>query len=184
MYATNDNSQAIESRNRVSDALLALMKQYPYKSITITQICQEAQIVRQTYYRNFDTKDDILKFHLDTMVEQFFTDYYQADDAYVQLKNFFSYMLQHSDFLLSTSENSLFYMINETIQLNIKKFLNLQQLATIGDPRFKSYVTGFISSTICSLLSLWVDSGFTETPEILAQLAQRFLRGVSTEEDR
>jgi AcrR family transcriptional regulator len=183
MYAKNDNAQAIESRNRVVKALLVLMNQYPYKSITITQICQEGQIVRQTYYRNFDLKDDILEFYLDNMVQKYFEDYYQEEATDTQLKDFFAYMSEHREFLLLTSQNSLFFMINRTISINITKFLNLQQLTTIHEPGLEKYVTGFIASTICSLLSLWADNGFAESPEMMAQLAQRFLGGLSLPQD-
>jgi len=183
MYAQNDNAQAIESRNRIADALLALMKQYPYKSITITQVCQEAKIVRQTYYRNFDLKDDILEFYLHNLVLQYFEDYYQEQIVHKQLKDFFAYMLQHREFLLLTSQNSLFFMINKTITTNITKFLNFQQITTMTDPALEKYVTGFIASTICSLLSLWVDNGFADTHEKMARLAQRFLGGLSSKAD-
>ena len=44
----------------IADALLALMKQYPFDDITITQICQEAQVSRQSYYRNYNDKQEIL----------------------------------------------------------------------------------------------------------------------------
>jgi len=182
MYAINDNLQAIESRKRITEALLDLMRQYPYKDITITQICQEAQIVRQTYYRNFDSKDDILRFYLDNMVRQYFNDYYKVQDIYTQLKDFFSYMLSSSEFLLLASKNSLFFMIDETITMNITYFINFQQITTIDDPKMEKYVTGFIASTICSLLSLWTDNGFLESPEKMSQLAQRFLGGLSFNE--
>ena len=182
MYAINDNLQAMESRSRITDALLALMRQYPYKDITITQICQEAQIVRQTYYRNFDSKDDILRFYLDNMVRKYFTDYYRIQDVFVQLNDFFSYMLKSREFLLLASENSLFFMIDETITMNITNFINFRELTTIDDPKTEKYVTGFIASTICSLLSLWTNSGFLESPWMMSQLAQRFLSGLSSKE--
>jgi len=178
MYATNNNLQAIESRNRVTDSLLTLMKQYFYKDITITQICQESQIVRQTFYRNFDSKDDVLKLSLDNMVEQYFKEFYKTTDVHGQLEAFFSFMLQRKEFLLLISKNSLFFMIDETISMNIMKFLNFQQITTMVEPKLEKYVTGFIAATICSLLSLWVDNGFTESPEMLSKLAQRFLGGL------
>ncbi|MFA7672917.1 MAG: TetR/AcrR family transcriptional regulator [Clostridia bacterium] len=180
MYAVNDNVQAIESRNRITEALLALMKQYPYKEITITQICQEAQIVRQTYYRNFDSKDDILKLYLDNMIQLYFRDFYKAEDVHYQLKNFFAYMLKRKEFLSLVSGNSLFFMIDERISDNVTKFLNFRQLTTISELKYEKYVTGFIASTICSLLSLWVDNGFSESPEMLSGLAQKFLGGLNS----
>jgi AcrR family transcriptional regulator len=108
MYAKNENAQAIESRNRVRDALLRLMKKYPYKDITITQICQEAQIVRQTYYRNFDVKDDILEYHLDRMFQEYFVSYYERGQR-IQLENFFRYMLQCAISGV-VEKNDLFFM--------------------------------------------------------------------------
>ena len=182
MYATNDNLQAIESRGRITDALLALMKDNPYYDITITQICQEAQIVRQTYYRNFASKDDILRLYLDNMVLRYFTDYYNVTDVNSQMKEFFTYMLKNREFLLLASKNSLFFMIDETISINITKFINFRQITTIDEQRFEKYVTGFIASTVCSLLSLWVDNGFAESPEMLSQLGLRFLSGLSSGE--
>jgi AcrR family transcriptional regulator len=184
MYAMNDNSQAVESRNKVKDALLTLMKQYPYKDITITQICQEAQIVRQTYYRNFDSKDDILEFYLDNMVQQYSDIYYNSEDVNTQLKNFFEYMLAHREFLCLASENNLFFMINKAITKNIEKFLNMKQLATVSKPRFEIYIKGFIASTLCSLLSLWVKNEFIESPEMISELAQKFLSGLQSKSNK
>ncbi|MEA4890269.1 MAG: TetR/AcrR family transcriptional regulator [Clostridiaceae bacterium] len=178
MYATNDNLQAIESRNRITEAMLSLMKRDDYKNITITQICQEAQIVRQTYYRNFDSKDDIIKLYLDHMIQQYLADYYKTTSVHTQLRDFFAFMLQSREFLHSVADNSLFYMIDETISINIEKFINFQQITAIEEPKLEKYVTGFVSSTICSLLSLWVDNEFAESPEMLSQLAQRFLGGL------
>jgi len=178
MYATNDNPQAVESRNRITDTLLLLMKHSPYKDISITQICQEAQIVRQTYYRNFDTKDDIIKYALDKMVQQYYDDYYQADDVHAQLNNFFSYMLKNREFFISASKNNLFFMIDEAISKNITKFIDFYQLTQNEEPGFERYVTSFIASTICCLLSMWVDDGFIETPAMMSKLAQKFLAGL------
>lgn len=116
------------------------------------------------------------------MVQQFLKDYYKADDIHAQLKNFFEYMLLNSEFLILASENNLFFMINDTIAMNISSFLNMQQLITIDEANFEKYVTGFIASTICSLLSLWVDNGFVESTEMMLKLAERFLAGLKDRE--
>jgi AcrR family transcriptional regulator len=180
MYATNENCQAIESRKRIIDALLSLLKKYSYKDITITQICHEAQIVRQTYYRNFDVKDDIIAFHLDNMIQVYYDNYYQADDVHTQLNNFFSYMLKNRDFLFLASKNKLFYMIDEAISKHITKFICFQPSKSFAKPQYEKYVIGFIASTICSLLSLWEENRFIETPEMMSELAQRFLAGLES----
>lgn len=53
------------------DALLALMQETPYSKITVTQIAKKAGVSRLTFYRNFDSKDDILRFHLQSGFEEY-----------------------------------------------------------------------------------------------------------------
>ena len=178
MYATNTNQQSIASRKRITNALLSLMERLPYHEITITQICQEAQIVRQTYYRNFSQKDDILRLHVASLLKEYFDKYYIPDDTPTRLVNLFTYMLQNRTFLLLTSKNKLFFAIEEGISQNITKFFPFEYTSEIGEKKFQRYVIGFISATICSLLSLWVENDFRESPEELSSLAQKFMGGL------
>ena len=54
------NPTAIRSRNEITKALIKLMGKYPYNEITVTQIVMETDLVRKTFYRNFNSKDDVL----------------------------------------------------------------------------------------------------------------------------
>ncbi|SIS03684.1 transcriptional regulator, TetR family [Peribacillus simplex] len=63
MYEGN-NPIAIQSQNWLIDALLSLMKEKPYKKISIRDICDKADLSRQTFYNCFKGKDDILRFCL------------------------------------------------------------------------------------------------------------------------
>ena len=113
------------------------------------------------------------------MVSRFFSEYYREDDVRMQLRTFFEYMLTNRDFLVLASRNNLFFMIEEVIIKNLTGFLDLRQITYTDEPKLEKYVTRFIAATISSLLSLWVASGFDESPERMSALAQRFLTGVS-----
>ncbi len=183
MYATNNNVQAVESRCRTIQSLLALMKAYPYSEITITQICQEAKIVRPTFYRNFDFKEDILRLYLKQMIQEYHDSYYQQDDIHAQLNSFFQFMMKNKKFLLLTKKNALFFMIDEAIAQNITMFIHMKQCDSPKDPRFDQYISGFIASTICSLLSLWAKRGFMESSDVMSKLAKNLLSGVNCQLD-
>ena len=49
-------------------ALLQLMEQQPYSEITVTDIAKRAGVSRMAYYRNYQSKDDILIENLDQML--------------------------------------------------------------------------------------------------------------------
>ena len=179
MYAINENQQAIESRQQIRDALLTLMESCPYQEISITQICKQANVVRQTYYRNFEGKADILAYHLDTLFHQFFENHYHGSDMQTELYGFFDFMLEQRRFLLLSAKNDLFFMFNRTIAENIPHFLRIREVTNVATQQEERYVTGFIAATICSLLSLWAENGLEESPAWMAAFASRFLSGLS-----
>ena len=45
----------------ITDALLLLMQRKDYKDISITELCEKAGVTRMSFYRNFESKEDILK---------------------------------------------------------------------------------------------------------------------------
>ena len=64
---TTNGKIAEQSKKKIADALLAVMRQYDYKEITITQLAQEAKLSRKTFYRLFGDKDDVLSYLFETM---------------------------------------------------------------------------------------------------------------------
>jgi AcrR family transcriptional regulator len=180
MYIKSENLQAQQSKHMITDALLTLMKAYPFDDITITQICQEAKVVRQTFYRNFESKIDILEFYLDNMFEKYISDYYSSEtELYCLLKRFFDYMSLQKYFLILIEKNNLFFLLNKTMTINITKFSLVPIIMeTHNEQKHDIYILGFIASTICSILSLWVKNNFEESTEMLANLATTFLSGL------
>lgn len=73
MYMNRSNgSIAQESRKKFAMALFELMKVYQYNEITVTQLAQEAELSRKTFYRLFNDKDEVLKQLFDILYEAFF----------------------------------------------------------------------------------------------------------------
>ena len=61
MYIGN-NPSALRSQQELSQAFLLLMRQYTFQEVTITMICQEARLSRQTFYQMFTSKEDTIRF--------------------------------------------------------------------------------------------------------------------------
>lgn len=61
MYHISDDKRSRESSQWIYEALEQLMIESPYEKITITDICKKAKVGRVTFYRHYDTIDDILR---------------------------------------------------------------------------------------------------------------------------
>ncbi len=65
MYHIKNDKRAKQSSKLIFNALKSLLEEKPYDSISITQITQTANIGRATFYRNFDSVDDVLVYEID-----------------------------------------------------------------------------------------------------------------------
>lgn len=58
-----DNARTHRTRYTVGDALVSLMRERPYQSITVEDVLSRADVSRSTFYSHFDGKDDLLISH-------------------------------------------------------------------------------------------------------------------------
>ncbi len=59
----SDDARAVRTRDALSTALYALMRERPYDEISVQGICERATVGRSTFYAHFQDKDDILVRH-------------------------------------------------------------------------------------------------------------------------
>ena len=73
--ATNGSPQKLDrrvrrSQKRLFEALMALILEKDYESITVSEIAERADVARATFYLHFDDKDALLLSSLDALVEE------------------------------------------------------------------------------------------------------------------
>ena len=65
------NKQVRRTREWVFGALLSLLGKKPYDEIKIASITEEAGVARQSFYRNFESKDDIVCQYFLTLLDDY-----------------------------------------------------------------------------------------------------------------
>ena len=71
MYKYCKSEQSSVRQKKISACLLELMQSKPYKDISITQLCEYADIPRNSFYRYFANKDAVLTYLLDQKLAEF-----------------------------------------------------------------------------------------------------------------
>lgn len=59
-----------KTRALLVQTLRELMLRYPWESLTIALVCQEAGISRSTYYSHFTNKDELLELSIDSLADE------------------------------------------------------------------------------------------------------------------
>ena len=62
---------ALRSKKEISEVLLKLMQLHPYSEISVKQIILETNLVRKTFYLNFNNKDDVLYSIIDGLILEY-----------------------------------------------------------------------------------------------------------------
>lgn len=166
----------VTSQNRIRFALLSLMEEHPYSEISVSQICHAAQVSRQTFYRLFDTKDDVLTLYLHEIMTEYLLPKVLFDTQCTpELLQFFLFFSGYKHLLELLYRSDKMYLLQHILI----KYSN----AFINEPIFRiahgyDYAAEFVASTLCSVLSVWAKMEFKTGCSTLASYTSQFFKGI------
>lgn len=170
---------AEQSKQKMATALLTIMKQYDYKEITVTQITQEAQLSRKTFYRLFSDKDAILALCFENLFHQGF--------AKIKMQNvqrywdvvqiYFDFWEEQKDLLFLFQKNNLLHRLFEYSYhhaIEVFEFVRSKDVAAsfaLPLPYMLAYSVGGMHS----MLLKWAENGMDiPSSELISKLKTGF----------
>ena len=105
----SNNPSAIRSRKQITDALLKLMEKHPYEEISVKQIVLETDLVRKTFYRNYASKDDVLRSHIKSILIDYFEIVNNAKGDV--LTTIFEFAVKNKKLLKLLDKNDMLYVV-------------------------------------------------------------------------
>ena len=168
-----------ESKLKFAEALFGLMKVYQYSEITVTQLAQEAQLSRKTFYRLFNDKDDVLSLLFDKLYNECFAEIKENNARryreLVQL--YFDFWESRKETLFLLEKNGLLPRMFEYVYRNSENIFVAARNTEKARELAKSlpYLLAYSVGGMHSMMIKWVESGMTVPSEILiAQLRAGF----------
>lgn len=189
MYHIKNDKRSIQSSKWIYSALEALMQEKEYSEITVTDIVNKANLGRTTFYRNFDTIDDILKMKLDEKFEgltQYLRDNYKpmiSGNNTVFLKPLLKYWYVNShiiELLIQANKTELIYSSLKTLINNYKSFIikpNNNSFANIN------FIIELKATIMVNILQEWIKTNMSITPDelsdiIITEINESFINGI------
>ena len=145
---------SLKSKQWITDSLLQLMEKKKYEDITITNICNHAQLARRTFYRHYESK------------VQEFIDCMQGTsllDVRTYITTYYRFWHEHMHLLLLLNKDSLLDVL--AIEY-IKRFSEVLYLNTKDmDSSNLNLIWAFCSGGLWSLLVYWITVDSTKTAD-------------------
>jgi AcrR family transcriptional regulator len=173
-------SRAHRTRYSVGDALVSLMRERPYQSITVEDVLSRADISRSTFYSHFDGKDDALTSHYARFFD-FIADQCMQAGRIAPVE----FMLAH---LADARFRDFYKALGHTGKMSELRADAVDRLA----PKFESelvrlargrehrvplgVLARFVASSFMDLIDWWVENDAPYTPKEMEEMFERLIR--------
>ena len=174
------------TRDALGDALVELMQEKPFDSITVQDVLDRAQVGRSTFYSHFSDKDDLLMSDADEFFEGIamaLSVHGDKSDRVFPVKEFFMHISDAKQFVDALKSSGKMHENLELAQGHFargieRRFKELPKGARI--PESERAIRAFANAgALISLLTWWIDRGMKETPEEMDVLFHRMVWGTN-----
>lgn len=174
------------TREWTFEALYKLLEIKPFTDIKISEIINKAGISRATFYRNFSSKEDIVKIKVRNMFVDFhktMIEYYavhQPEDETVLISEFFKCIDEEEKLIEVVIKTNLEYLMIEGILQIINYYKERFYEIVKPNKKTEEYTMDIVASSCWTLLSRWHKSGKEETPAALSKIYLGAFKSVYT----
>ena len=179
MYCGN-NKTALQSQKQTADAMMELLNEKSFSQITISELCREAGISRQTFYSLFTNRENVMMFALQEQycegLEITVPGQKSCDDSPLLClcHGCSTYMLRNRSLIKTLVENHIDYLLYDSFYDAICRCDDFLQEV---DPRTRSYAASFYAGGFAWVARRYAEEGCTSSADQLEQLLNSLLSG-------
>ena len=183
MYKACKTALSAQRQRHIVDSMVEMLQSRRFSEVTIQSLCQKAGLPRKTFYRYFDSKEDVI----DAMIDFATTDYESFCGPYLEgeprtsekdVEKLFLFWLQHKNILDALRRSGMSgRLIGRSMHLSYLEKVGyrlVNQGEEAGPDVFR--MTTYFS--ICGLYVLildWHHRGCRETPQEMARATYKLL---------
>lgn len=166
-------------KEKIIQALFELMKIKEYKNIKITDIVKQAEVSRESYYRNFSSKEDIITQFLEKIKEEMLITESNSNDILkedILLRSFeksFNIIKKYDKEILLIYKELPNYMLQELFNEFIESFIG-----DMPNDSIEKYKLYYISGAGLNIMVKWVKNGEKESSKDMAKACINFMKGI------
>ena len=177
-----EDARVRRTRDALGDALVTLMQEKPFDTITVQDVLDRANVGRSTFYSHYSDKDDLLM----SDAEEFFESVAMMlsargdqSDRVFPVREFFAHITEAKQFVNALVSAGKF---NDNMELARGMFARgiEKRLAELprgqAIPESERPVIAFAhAGALLALLTWWIDRGMKQSPAEMDQLFHRLV---------
>lgn len=181
MYKLCKTEQSAQRQRQLEEGLKKVMLTKHFEEISVSDLCDQLQVPRKSFYRYFSSKDGALYGLIDhTMMEyeRFAVARQKVTGRTLsnELESFFQFWVEHKDLLDALQKSGLSgLLIERSISHALGETVMPKRFLPRDSRDMQRQVTMFGVCGLMSMVLTWHHDGYKETPTQLARVACRLL---------
>lgn len=181
MYKLCKTEQSAQRQRQLEEGLKRIMLTKHFEEISVSDLCDQLQVPRKSFYRYFSSKDGTLYALIDhTMME--YEKFAVARQLAMgrtlsnELESFFQFWVEHKDLLDALQKSGLSgVLIERSISHALGETVMPKRFLPRDSRDMQKHVTMFGVCGLMSMVLTWHHDGYEQTPAQLARVAGRLL---------
>ena len=182
MYHIKSDHRSQATALEIVRGMQECLKTTPLKSITVTDIHRVTGISRATFYRLFDTPEDVLIYQLDQMTADVAGTFEKKVHLSPEqlMEETITLGLQNHAFLQALIDNGRYDLLFQYTEKSFRHLLDSMQLVIPGNvgPTEREYIIAHLSMGMVASQITWARNGQRETAKDLLRYLKRYTRMV------
>lgn len=182
MYHIKSDRRSQSSAEEIVRGMQECLKTTPLKSITVSDIHRITGISRATFYRLFDTPEDVLIYQLEKMTEKALSSAAYSDTTSSRqiMEETIALGLQNHVFLKALVENGRLDLLFHYTEQSFRRLDSVRKIfpEELTETE-KSYVIAHLSMGMVANRITWARNGQKETPQDLLRYLKRYTQVIT-----
>lgn len=177
MRGSNEEQKRI-TRESLLMALIALWDKKPYERITVTELAEKAGVSRMAFYRNYESKDEIIAEHVRKLYTGYITELEREGRTLLvdYSIRFFMYIATNEHFMRKALAAGFDWVLLESIEDYVSSKAALRVM-DVDMSRFEdTHLRRFVAGGYLNVLEKWLEGGMAETPQEMGELTTTYMR--------
>lgn len=154
------------TREYILESFFKLLETSSFEKISVSNITNKAGVSRMSFYRNFKSKDDLIKQTLSQIITylQDLIKNIETKNEYIVIKCFFEAFKEYKRFLIALASSPIAKSLAEITRSKL-----IENLPEDKFNKTAKYLPVFYYSAIISVMFEWLKNGCEESPEEMAR---------------
>ncbi len=165
------------SQNQLCSAFMELINEKTYDSITIKEICNRAGVIRENFYRDFKSKEEIIQLILEQKAMEFLqlADTISIGNTHQLLILFLKHCQEIHLLLKVLVDNRMLFLLFGPYAATILPAVG-QEHSMAKENGEQNYLPALWKGGLLGMIDEWVKNGYKTPPEILSEIFIKHLR--------